>query len=168
MEELLSKLSAYNILNNLLPGIMFCVIGERITDWPLVQSDAITALFVYYFIGLIINRVGSIFLEPILKLIHFVSFVPHERYLAASKKDALLPELSQTNNLLRSLIAMAVCLLLMMLSTRLATTFPWLSANFSQVGMVLLLLFLLLSYRKQTSYIVKRVRLTEKDSDSIG
>ena len=68
MKELLDKLSSYNIFNYLLPGILFSVLASKTTELNLIQIDIILGVFVYYFIGLIISRIGSLIIEPILKL----------------------------------------------------------------------------------------------------
>lgn len=162
MEELLSKLSSYSLINNLLPGVLFCVLGEKITGLELIQADTITALFVYYFIGMVINRIGSIMIEPILKVVGWISFIEQHRYVTASQQDSLLPELSETNNLLRSLIAMVVCLLVLMLFFRIVFVWPIVLEYWAVVSMLLLLGLFLFSYRKQTAYIVKRVLVSEK------
>ena len=66
MKDLLEKLSSYNIFNYLLPGIVFVALADALTSFHFVQQDIVIGVFVYYFIGLIISRLGSIVIEPIL------------------------------------------------------------------------------------------------------
>ena len=74
MKELLDKLSSYNIFNYLFPGVLFVVFLSKVSNYDLIQKDIITGAFLYYFIGLVISRVGSLFIEPFLKRIKFLKF----------------------------------------------------------------------------------------------
>ena len=67
MKDLLEKISSYHFFNYLLPGILFAVVAQYTTVYDFLQKDIIIGAFVYYFIGLVISRVGSLLLEPILK-----------------------------------------------------------------------------------------------------
>ena len=67
MKEIINKLSSYNLFNYLLPGTVFVALTEAFTSFPFAQDDLLIALFLYYFIGLIISRIGSLFVEPFLR-----------------------------------------------------------------------------------------------------
>ncbi len=161
MEELLARLSPYNILNNLLPGVLFCVLVGQVTSLDLVQEDIVVGVFLYYFVGLIISRVGSAMVEPFLKFVRFVNFVDHTRYVPASKKDPLIAELSETNNMYRSLVALVTALFAALAYEAWVPNFPWVESNATWLGLLALLLLMMFAYRKQTKYIVSRVEKTE-------
>jgi len=94
MKDLLDKLSSYNIFNYLLPGIIFVVIAEKLTSFSFIQDDIIFGIFLYYFIGLVISRIGSLLIEPSLKKIRFLTFAPYSEFVTASKKmSSLIPYL---------------------------------------------------------------------------
>ena len=65
--KLIEKISSYNIFNNLLPGIIFCYIVEKTTRLIFQTGEVWEKFFIYYFAGMIINRIGSILVEPMLK-----------------------------------------------------------------------------------------------------
>ena len=164
MKDLLEKLSSYNIFNYLLPGIIFVVIAEKLTSFSLVQNDIIIGVFLYYFIGLVISRIGSLFIEPILKKIKFITFAPYSEFVTASKKDVKLDTLSEVNNMYRTFCSLFLVLLIIkcydFISKKYPVIFEWNSVVIA-IGLLLLFLF---SYRKQTQYIKKRVNaLTEKE-----
>ena len=112
MKDILEKLTTYNLFNYFLPGLLFAVIGSEISSYNFVHNEIAIALFVFYFIGLIISRVGSLFLEPLLKAVSFLKFADYKDYVEASKKDSLIEELSEVNNMYRTLSAMLLSLLL--------------------------------------------------------
>ena len=106
MKELLDKISSYNIFNYLFPGIVFVVILSKISSYNLVQSDIITGAFLYYFIGLIVSRVGSLFIEPFLKWLRFLKFSDYSKFVAASKVDSKIELFSEVNNMYRTLCSL--------------------------------------------------------------
>lgn len=156
MKDLIGKLSSYNLFTNLLPGILFVVFLRKITVFDLIFEPLFLALFFYYFVGIVINRFGSLIVEPILKKIKFLYLVEYSRYVQACKLDCKIETLSENNNMCRCFIAL--CLLL-----PLSKGYEWLGNKytfFADYGYIMLILFLLIlflfSYRKQTKYIVKR------------
>ena len=157
MNEILSKISTYNIFNYLLPGTLFATIGDALTSYRFVQDDIIIGLFLYYFLGLVISRVGSLLIEPFLKKIKFVRFADYHRYVVASKEDLKIDELSETNNTYRTLCALFVCLLVLISFEKAVELCPRLNDFGPYILGIGLFLMFLFSYRKQTAYVVKRV-----------
>lgn len=157
MSELLSKLSSYNILNNLLPGVIFCTLLPTITEYSISNQDLLTLGFIYYFVGLTISRVSSITIEPLLKKFGFVKFVSYSSYNEALSKNPKLDILSETNNTYRSIIAVCFSLCMAKIYEIVATK----CAISHQTDMALLIIVLsilfLYSYKKQTKYIVDNI-----------
>src|SRR3972149_2970830 len=103
LKELLSKLSSYNLFNYLLPGVIFVAAASKVTRYSFIQEDIVIGLFLYYFIGLVISRFGSIVIEPILRGVSFLKFADYNDFVAASKKDEKIEVLSEANNTYRTL-----------------------------------------------------------------
>jgi hypothetical protein len=160
MSDILDKISSYNIFNYLLPGTLFAVIGDAYSSYSFIQSDVLIAVFSYYFIGLVISRIGSLLIEPLLKKVGFLKFAEYGNFLAASKVDKKLDELSEANNMYRTLCSLFVFLLVLLAFDALATLYPALKIGAPYVLAVGLLVLFFFSYRKQTDYIVKRVNAT--------
>jgi hypothetical protein len=157
MNELLAKLSSYNVFNYLLPGIVFAILAGDIIHYPIIQKDIVTGAFFYYFVGLVVSRFGSLIIEPLLKWLRFVKFADYKDFVAASQKDAKLDVLSEVNNMYRTLASLISLLLLLKLYMKIEERFPRLSEWNWTVLAVLLLVMFLFSYRKQTSYITRRI-----------
>ncbi len=157
MKELLDKLSSYNIFNYLLPGVLFAVLLNKFTTYSLIQDDLIVGAFVYYFIGLVVSRFGSLLIEPILTKTSFVKFAPYAHFVEASKMDSTLEILSEVNNMYRTLCSMFVLLLLCSAYQSVEVTFSQLGQWNKYILMVILLVTFLCSYRKQTDYVKRRI-----------
>jgi len=157
MKDLLSKLSSYNLFNYLLPGIIFVVLASEITHYYLIQSDIILGAFLYYFIGLVISRFGSLVIEPILKHFSIIQFADYKDFIAASKKDEKIELLSEVNNTYRTLSALFILLLLLKVYEKIECELPCLKEWSVIVLIILMLVTFLFAYRKQTSYITKRI-----------
>ena len=157
MKELLDKLSSYNIFNNLLPGVLFSVLASKMTELELIQKDIVVGVFVYYFVGLIISRFGSLIIEPLLRKTKFLKFADYKDFIQASAKDGKIEILSEANNMYRTFIATFLLLGLMKLYFLLATKWSFLTDWSDWILVILIIGMFLFSYRKQTNYITKRI-----------
>jgi hypothetical protein len=157
MKELLDKISSYNIFNYLFPGVIFAVIANRITHYPFIQEDVIVGAFLYYFIGLVISRFGSLLIEPILKWLHFVKFAGYKEFVTASKKDEKLELLSEVNNMYRTLISLFLLIFLLRGYEKIESKYCIPSQWSAGILILLLITMFLFAYRKQTSYIKNRI-----------
>lgn len=154
---LVDKLSQYNFLTNILPGTVLCVIMKDLVGYDLMPDGYYQAGVVFYFAGMVNSRVGSLIIEPILKAISWVTFAPYSKFLQAEREDSKLTILSQENNVFRSYISvMFIC------------TIGYIYKNYSLgwrhffsdeplVLIIFLLVLFLFAYRKQTSFVRKRV-----------
>ena len=158
MKDFLDKLTSYNIFNYLLPGVLFSILATKFANLNLVFDNLIIGVFAYYFTGLIISRFGSIVIEPFLKVIGFVKFADYKDFIEASKNDSKIEVLSESNNMYRTLISMFTLLFLTIGFQKLADNWFFLKNNQDAIFLSILLLLFLLSYRKQTNYITKRIK----------
>jgi hypothetical protein len=157
MKELLEKISSYNLFNYLLPGVIYSVAIDELTQFSIISENLVVVGFVCYFIGMVISRIGSIIVEPILKKIGFLKFKDYKDFISASQSDPKLEVLSEQNNTYRSIIAM-------LLMIAVSVFYNWLLGEFSVlvdwnlwIILVFLLVLFLPAYRKQTNYISKRI-----------
>ena len=157
MKEFIEKISSYNLFNYLLPGVLFAVFAEYITTYKVIQSDVITGLFLYYFIGLLISRIGSLVLEPVMKKISFLKFAPYKDFVAVSAKDPKLDTLSEANNMYRTLCALFIALGALKLFEVVTDWLGMPGAAAPYILFILLFGLFAFSYRKQTKYIRDRV-----------
>ena len=165
MENILDKLSSYSILNNLLQGGIFCYLMDFLFKINLLKDDAIMNICIFYFIGMIMSRIGSIVIEPLLKKVKFVIFADYKDYIIASEKDFDIKILSETNNLYRSILGLLFVLLIVKLYLILVEQCNYLNKIFPTIFIVFLFILFAFSYRKQTKYIKRRV---EKVKDERG
>ena len=157
MNDLLQRISSYNLFNYLLPGVVFVALSARVTRHSFVQPDLLLAAFVYYFIGLVISRFGSLVIEPTFKWLRVVRFVDYRDFVSACKQDDKIELLSEANNTYRTLCATFVLLGLLMSYDWLTNTWPLLRARTPVLVALALILLFAASYRKQTAYVRKRV-----------
>lgn len=163
MNEIFDKISSYNIFNYLLPGTLFAAISDEYSSYSFIQDDVLLGVFYYYFIGLVISRVGSLVIEPFLKKIGFLKFTEYEKFLTASQVDEKLDELSEANNMYRTMCSLFIFVLGILVFDAVASSTPYLRDGAPYVVAVVLLFLFIFSYRKQTRYIVKRVNRANED-----
>ena len=127
MENLLSRISAYELLNNFIPGAVYIGIVERVTHFKLGAPNTYTALVLCYFSGVVICRIGSLYFgnsqhkrssddtntinEP------DSNGIPHSDFTKAEvlDKERKVTSLAATNNMYRTFIALPLCVLLTVL-----------------------------------------------------
>ena len=164
MDEILKKITEYRIFNFLLPGAVFAYAISTTTDVPLNTDDILLSFFLYYFIGLVVSRIGSVFIEPFLKFIKVIEFVSYEKYINASRIDSKIAAFSQDNNTYRTLISAGICYLAAYTVSTYHSSRP-MNVYIVVLSISLIVLFVL-SYRKQTDYIKKRIGIALKEKNS--
>ncbi len=165
MNELLKKMSSYNIFNYLFSGVIFIVFSETFLDinMPIKINEKwlyiLNYLLLAYFIGLTISRIGSLLIEPLIKC--FLETKNYAEFIRAEKKDSKVSVLSEQNNVYRTLIALFVVLLLMYILKHKSN----IKLTIELSSLTFLSIVYLLSYIKQTLYITKRIEviLDEKE-----
>jgi hypothetical protein len=157
VKDLLDKLSSYNIFNYLLPGVLFATFVDGLTNLQVLQKDLIVGVFLYYFLGSVVSRIGSLVVEPILRRTKFLSFAPYDAFVKAAKVDPKIELLSEVNNMYRTFVALFLSVAMVALYSKASNYLQFLHAAAPWVCIVGLLGLFLLSYKKQTEYVVKRV-----------
>jgi hypothetical protein len=160
MVDFLSKISSYDLFNYLLTGIIFVILADKLTCYSFIQQDIAIGLFLYYFIGLVISRIGSLVIEPFLKSrrISFLKFEPYEKFLAASEKDKKIELLSQVNNTYRTFCSVFAILFLLKLYEGIQSRFPFLKDWDLTLLVAFLFVVFLFAYRKQTGFLTDRIK----------
>jgi hypothetical protein len=165
MKDLLDKLSSYNIFNYLFPGVLFAVLADKLISYKLLIDNVVIGVFVYYFLGLVVSRVGSLILEPLLKQIRILHFTPYEDYVRASKLDGKIELLSEINNMYRTLSSVFICLLFLYFYGFLEKKYTVISDYSLVLAIILLMILFVFSYRKESDYIKVRVKRAIKTVD---
>lgn len=163
MEKLLEKMSSYNLLNNLIPGGAFVWLCELFGISLFTSSSIVEKLFVFYFCGMIVSRVGSLVIETLCKKIKIVTYSSKHDYVEATKKDKLIESLLETSNLYRTcagmILTVGICKLYIMISNLFAIP------REIAVWIIISILFILFvaSYCKQSRHILSRVEIAKSD-----
>lgn len=172
VKNVIEKVSSYHIFNYFFPGIIFCWLIDKVTRVSISTGEVWKDIFIYYFVGMTISRIGSIYIEAALRSVKitnkdrkkepFLNFIPYGDYITASKKDGFIKTLNEMNNTYRTLLTVFI----VATGVKLYDIFFYdMVQGFGDTGnsVSLLILFLLTiilfvnSYRKQTDYIKKRV-----------
>ena len=151
LNDIIDKISSYNILNYVIPGAIFWYLCPICCDITLPVDNIVGELIGFYFIGMVIYSIGSLLIEPVFRIIHAIHFTEYNQYVIASKDDSKLASLSESNNTFRTMIALCLSLIIIKLYCGIFSGFqPWLC---------LIGLFMLFSmaYVKRTIYINERV-----------
>jgi hypothetical protein len=158
MKILLEKISSYNIFNYLLPGIIFVILAEKMTTFSFIQENILLGLFFYYFIGLIISRIGSLTIEPVFKKIKIIHFADYKDFIASSQKNNKIELLSEINNMYRTLCSLFLVIIAIKIYERLVNELTMIRNWTIEIVIIGLFILFMLSYRKQTQYTTKLIQ----------
>jgi hypothetical protein len=157
MKELLEKISSYNLFNYLFPGAVFVFILKTIMDITLTNDNIFESFFIYYFIGLIMSRIGSLIIEPLVTKTKWFKYAPYSDYLNASKKDTKIELFTEVNNMYRTLLSTTIVLFFIDVFLLIYSWPVPLQKLLRVFFLAMLMLLFLSSYKKQTDYVKKRI-----------
>lgn len=153
MSNVIEKLDSYQIMTNLLPGTFIGIALEFILGMGITSPSVTEKIVIYYFIGLILNRIGSLVVNPILKKCRVIVEAPYQEYVKAVKEDSRIDILSETNNYFRTLLAGTILLLILYICMNSEIVWKWLVSNWRCSSLVCLIVLFVFAYRKQTDYV---------------
>ncbi len=157
IKDILDKITSYNIFNYLLPGILFVFLTKEITTYNLIQENNLIGAFLYYFIGMVVSRFGSLIIEPFLKKVKFLKFSDYRAFVKASKKDNKIELFSEVNNTYRTILSMFILLIIEKIYLRIKVYYGLQHETTFVILTLFITMLFLFSYRKQTNYITKRI-----------
>ncbi len=157
MDALLAKLNSYHILSNLFPGAIFYNILIIFFNIKFVEFSFITEICIYYFIGIIFNRIGSLVIEKICREKNIIKFVKYEDYIKAVNKDTSIYSFVETADMYRTFLTGFIIMLL--ISLPVYVYMKGFSIYLFIIFAILIFLIVLFfySYKKQVGYVTKRV-----------
>lgn len=165
MNDLVRLVDEYKIFNYLVPGIITSFsLGDGTFYEKIAKQDVLVEFFMLYFVGLVASRLGSLFVDGILRKTKIVQFVDYGDYIEAAKRDDKIVKFSQENNMYRTFVATFAVVLIVNFGYRvfgnnLTTGRESLVCLLGTLGILALMVF---SYKKQTGYVVKRINHSSK------
>ena len=161
MDNFFSKLESYDIFNSFLPGIV--IITYIKYSSPLsFDFNNIEEIALALFSGVVINRLGSLIIEPIYIKLQLIKKVDYTLFIKAEKQDQKIRILLALCNMYRSLIAMVITII-MFDGIRLIQGHNYI---YNIAIELLLLIIFTFSYKKQWGYIVKRIKLATEEKSA--
>ena len=163
IKAILEKLSSYNILTNIIPGAVLCVVLRYLVGYDLFADNNWFVLGVlFYILGVINNRFSSLVIGPFLTWIKFVKPCSYKEFIKTENVDPKVTVLSTENNVFRSYIAVFCLSLLALLYKTVLSKWAILSDNINLVVLVILVILFAFSYRKQTKLLSQRIAINQR------
>ena len=165
---LVEKFDRYNFLTNMLPGAVLCMALEHFVGYKLLESNEwMLSVILFYFVGIVNNRFGSLVVESSLKRLTIFKFEPYEDYIKAEKIDKKIDVLNADNNSFRSYISVFLLSLLAFIFKTVTNYFPAVKEIEGFILIFSLLILFICAYHKQTESLRKRIKVALKNSRSI-
>lgn len=165
MTEFLNRLTSYNLFNYLFPGAVFVFMLRGFDVYEFSSDNIIVEFFIYYFAGMTVSRFGSVLIEPAFQWLRIVRYAPYNEYLKAVDSDPKIALLLEENNAYRTIVAVFVCALLVAVAVAIADYLDIPNEIVAMVFASIVTLLYVIAYRKQTTYIRKRVAYQQTRED---
>lgn len=162
MNELLEKLSSYNIFNYLLPGIIFSYSTELLANIQLTQNQIVISAFLYYFYGLVISRIGAILVEPFLNILNPTKKHSYDLFLKASTKDPKIEILLEARNMYRTFCSLFLMLGLIYFFRSENIVVSSIANQYIPILITFLFCIFLISFYRQNQLLVDRVSIANQ------
>lgn len=166
MEQVFGKFNYYDLFGHLLPGVIIgLLLNYIITSTTLnitfsfITDSVVINLFIFYFTGLVLNRVSAVIIEPPLIKLNILHKCSYNQIIKAEKEDAKLVQLQAVIISYRTFIAgFSLIIILMLISFMLGI----LKINNTEFFILLIFILFLntvffISYKKQFNGYTKRV-----------
>lgn len=156
VSELINKIfSQYQFFNYIITGGVFLYALSLVSIYTINVKNFFLELLVYYAVGFFMSRLGAATIEPVLKKLGYIKYSDYTAYLRALKKEPILDDLSQLNNIFKTSMTAAFVFGIVMIinecHTHAAAPVLW-------IAPFCMSLVFMHSYKKQTSYISARVQ----------
>ena len=161
-DDVESTVILYNFLTNILPDTVLCIMFKYVIGFDIIPSDYCQAGIVFYFVGIVNCRVGSLIIGPVLKKISWVKFSTYSDFIQAEKEDSKLTILSQENNVYRSYISVMLIAFIGFIYTNYSLGGYVFTIDKRLILILSLLILFLFAYRKRLLSL-KRVEKDIKD-----
>lgn len=165
MDKLIEKISSYHLLNFIISGAIFSLFFSKYFEISLNDFETIEKLISFYFIGLVISRIGSIVFESLFIKWKIVTYAPSKDYVFAERKDDKLVVLLEMNNLFRTIMTMLFLILLCFVGRHIGSYIAVSKEVIVILTLCILCILFALSYRKQTTAIRKRVEYVKEKEE---
>lgn len=161
MGEIVKKVSAYDLLNALIPGMVLVFFLKIFNYLAIEESEAFFLLTLSYLLGLVASRVGSLIVEPMVMKVGWIRH-DYEHYVKAEKHDDKIIGLTTVSNMYRTLTGSVIVLGIIALGSLVPAGCRFLLYIFYGIACFVIFLF---GWIKQEHYILQRVNLYRKDTN---
>lgn len=163
MRKFIEKIDSYELMTSLLPGAFFYTSLKFFCDIEFPIENVVEEIAVYYFLGLIINRIGSIIVKPFLLKINVIKEATYDEYINAEKKDSKIKILMETCNYYRSMMTGCLLLLIMKCVFWCPFNISWFQKIWKEILLLGLIVLFLAAYRKQMNFVCKRANVSNQN-----
>lgn len=134
-------------------------IGLNMFGIPFFTDEILISVGRCYFTGMVASRLSSLLIEPLCEYLKIIKREPYEKYLKAEAKDTngKLISMSKVSGLYCAMTSASMIVLVTGIVLLICNINMWRDYIWSLIISLSVFILFLLSYRKQTIYVVKRI-----------
>ncbi len=167
INSFLSKVTKYEWLNRLLPGVFFVLMARALKCPMFSPENWIESLGEYILWGEFSSRVGALVIEPLLRFANVVKFAEYDDYQDYQRNNKEYSDMLMSNaNFARTLCALGIILLVMRVVVLLPNCghVPCIAFGWKDLAIIAWVILFLFAYCRQVNFLVKRIDKFKKDT----
>lgn len=160
IKTVLEQISAYEILNSMIPGTMYIGLVERLTPFHFFTGLLWVDIIICYFAGVVIGRIGSLYIGEFAKKRN-PDKMDYMQYIKAERENERIRQMSAIRNMYRSFISTMICFIISYLFSFVwpyIVGYAWLKSVLIVIGCLMLVLLFQKSYKKQHDFVDGRIQ----------
>lgn len=164
MENLINSISKYQLAINLIPGYIFAILLQQYAHIVLLEGDVLQDVFVSYFVGLIIGRIGSIVVERLMDKFNktYKSAPDYDIKVKAERIDPKIEILDRQCTIYRNCCAGCCCVIIGIFTDCLFGDGSFFSSVKYILFFLILTVLLVMAMDKQCNYVNQRIEVATK------
>lgn len=136
---------------------MLCYILKYL-GYDFIDNNWLINFIVYYFAGIVNSRVSSLIIESLCQKLSFIEWRDYSSYNKIKKRQPFIATNQEIANMYRSMASVFMIALFVLLYKQISEYCIWFKNNGYWIGLILLFILFLFSYRKQVNnYVIKYI-----------
>ncbi len=158
MSDFVFLLSNFRVVSSLVPGAALCIFINDFLKVNILKDEVILNLFIFYTVGVVVGRVGSIIIEPLFESFGIIDKENYPDYIDAEIKNPKVSTIDEISRFYRSLTTLMMFIIVGIVIEYPMKMYPMTNVLVMHIVSVLMLILMIKSYSKQSKYTAKRIK----------
>lgn len=163
MNDFIFLLSNLRVVSSIVPGAILCIYINDFLKINILRHETIVNIFIFYAVGVIIGRIGSIVIEPLFESFGIIDKENYPNFIDAEIKNPKVSTIDEISRFYRSMATLMMLIIVGILFEYPMNLYPLTYVLGGHIVSVLILILMIKSYSKQSEYTANRIKKVLED-----